>query len=302
MLSVSLPNNSVFQRLGESQIRQLAGLVNLLIVLWLAWLLAQLSWQLVPEPEKTVAQAPQRAVAPIQGKQPRIDERQIADWHMFGVAGKAATEVKKASPVDAPETRLNLTLMGVFSSEDEKSSRAIVADPKGKEKHYSVGDSVPGGASLSQIHADRIILERNGRFETLKLPKKVTTATGSRQVSHRNSSVVPANNTRQAETFTKYRDEIKRNPAAFLNYVRATPARQNGKFIGFRLQAGKQRGAMQELGLKPGDIVTAINGVEIDSPAKGMKAMQSLGEGDNVNVTLLRDGQETSLSLSLPGQ
>jgi len=40
--------------------------------------------------------------------------------------------------------------------------------------------------------------------------------------------------------------------------------------------------------------------VQIDSPSSGMKAMRALGEGDSVNVTLLRGGQETSLSLSLP--
>jgi type II secretory pathway component PulC len=46
--------------------------------------------------------------------------------------------------------------------------------------------------------------------------------------------------------------------------------------------------------------VTSINGVQIDSPAKGMKAMQTLAEGDSVSVTLLRDGQESSLSLNVP--
>jgi general secretion pathway protein C len=101
--------------------------------------------------------------------------------------------------------------------------------------------------------------------------------------------------------FTKYRNEVKQNPSSFMNYVRATPARSgDGRFIGFRLQAGRERGALKALGLQPGDIVTSINGVQIDSPAKGMKAMQALGEGDNVSVTLLRRGQETSLSLTVP--
>jgi general secretion pathway protein C len=85
-----------------------------------------------------------------------------------------------------------------------------------------------------------------------------------------------------------------------MNYVKATPERKDGKFIGFRLQAGKDPAAMKELGLMPGDVVMSINGVQIDSPAKGMKAMQALGEGDSVNVTLLRGGQETSMSLTLP--
>jgi hypothetical protein len=40
--------------------------------------------------------------------------------------------------------------------------------------------------------------------------------------------------------------------------------------------------------------------VDIDSPAKGMKAMQALGEGSSVNVTLLRKNEEVSMNLSLP--
>jgi len=76
--------------------------------------------------------------------------------------------------LDAPETRLKLTLRGVFASEDSSGGRAIVGDPQGKEENYAVGDPLPGGAKLSEIYPDRIILERNGRFETLRLPKERT--------------------------------------------------------------------------------------------------------------------------------
>ena len=170
-------------------------------------------------------------------------------------------------------------------------------DPKGKENHYAVGDPLPGGAKLSEIYPDRIILERNGRYETLRLPKEQMK---SRSAGRRTASRVGNSSANKAAAFTKYRSEVKQNPSAFMNYVRATPARKDGKFIGFRLQPGKKRSALKELGLKPGDIVTASNGVQIDSPAKGMKAMQALGEGETVNVTLLRSGQETSMQLNLP--
>jgi len=192
-----------------------------------------------------------------------------------------------------------LTLKGVFASDEEGVGRAIIGDPKGKEETYSVGDPLPGGARLSEIYVDRIILERNGRFETLKLPKERSAST-PQSVSHRTATRVGGNNSERATAFNKYRNEIKQNPSSFLNYVRATPARQDGKFIGFRLQAGEKRGALKDLGLSPGDIVTSINGVQIDAPAKGMKAMQALGEGDSVSVTLLRGGQELSLNLTLP--
>ncbi|MGD2074131.1 MAG: type II secretion system protein GspC [Gammaproteobacteria bacterium] len=270
-----------------------------MLIIWLAWQLARLSWLLVPGAGEVEPPTGRPAPVQVPTRQARFDERQLASWHLFGES-KQEQPVKKAKPVDAPETRLKLTLSGVFASDEPGKARAIVGDPRGQEDSYAVGDPLPGGATLSEIYPDRIILERSGRFETLRLPKEESVA-GPRSVSHRDalrrSSSADSN---RAAAFNRYRNEIRRNPATFLNYVRATPHKQGGRFVGFALQEGPQSGAFQELGLSPGDVVTAINGVEINSPADGMRAMRALGEGDSVNVTLLRGGQETTLSFTLP--
>ena len=299
MVSLALSQSALQSWMRPERIRQLAAPVNVLLVVWLAWLLADLSWLLIPssgtESALITVQVP--VSTPAAGSRPRIDERQIASWHLFGEAGKTAAAPARKSTLNAPETRLKLTLRGVFASDEDAQARAIIGDPRGKEDSYALGDPLPGGATLSEIHPDRIILERNGRFETLRLPRQKT---GGVAAARRGTRSAASGSAGKAAAFSRYRAEIKQNPASFLNYVRATPARQNGKFIGFRLQAGKQRGALKELGLMPGDIVTQINGVQIDSPAKGMKAMQALGEGDSVNITLLRGGKEKSMSLTLP--
>jgi len=295
MVSLAFPQSALQNWLRPERSGQLARVANILLVVWLAWLLAGLSWLLFPEPEN-VPQPPPRVSTPaVQRSQPQINEQQIAAWHIFGEAGAEKAVVQPAA-VDAPDTSLKLTLRGVFASDDPGDARAIIGDPRGQEEHYSVGDPLPGNAKLTEIHADRIILERNGRYETLRLPRDRTPAgsTGIGAAPQTGGAVS------KAAAFARYRNEVRQNPSTFLNYVRATPARQDGKFIGFRLQAGRERGALKELGLKPGDIVTSINGVQIDSPARGMQAMQSLGEGDRVNVTLLRGGQQTSLNLVLP--
>ncbi len=298
MVSLALPQNAFQNLLRVGQTPIFIKLINGLLVVWLAWQMAGLSWSILPSSPREESAVVEPDPQPVQRKQALVNEKQLADWHLFGEVGQQAV-TKKATPLSAPETQLRLTLKGVFASDEEGVGRAIIGDPKGKEESYSVGDPLPGGARLSEIYVDRIILERNGRFETLKLPKERSAST-PQSVSHRTATRVGGNNRERATAFNKYRSEIKRNPSSFLNYVRATPARQGGKFIGFRLQAGEKRGALKDLGLSPGDIVTSINGVQIDAPAKGMKAMQALGEGDSVSVTLLRGGQELSLNLTLP--
>ncbi len=298
MVSLAISRNALRHWLRPGRLEQLPRIINVLLIILLAWQLAGLSWLLVPEPQSGAPVAV-KAIAPSAPRQDSIDERQIAGWHLFGVV-EDDKPVEKSRPVDAPETRLRLTLHGVFASDDEHNARAIVGDPRGKEESYAVGDPLPGGATLSEIYPDRIILERGGRFETLRLPREAGSANisnGSRASRAVTGTAAIAN---RAAAFTRYRNEIRRNPASFLNYVRATPARQGGKFIGFTLQPGRESGALAELGLQAGDIVTAINGVNIDSPAMGMKAMQALGEGDSINVTLLRSGQPVSMSLTLP--
>jgi general secretion pathway protein C len=299
MVSLAIPQNALQYLLRADRAVQIARVINAILIIWVAWQLARLSWLLIPGVEQgaqTVSAPPPEVV---QARQARFDERQLASWHLFGEVRKEQP-VKKATPVDAPETRLKLTLSGLLASDDPEQARAIVGDPRGKEQSYAVGDPLPGGATLSEIYPDRIILERGGRFETLRLPKEESVA-GPRTVSHRDASRLNSSaGSNRAAAFNRYRKEIKQNPASFLNYVRATPHREGGRFVGFALQEGPQPGAFAELGLSPGDVVTGINGVQIESPADGMRAMQTLGEGERIDVTLLRDGQEIALSLDLP--
>jgi general secretion pathway protein C len=98
---------------------------------------------------------------------------QVPEWHLFGRPPAPGVEAEKPrEAVDAPKTRLQLTLRGVAAIERPGEARAIIADPSGTEKRYGVGDAVPGGAQVAEIRADRVMLLRNARFETLPLAKQ----------------------------------------------------------------------------------------------------------------------------------
>ncbi|HTR00880.1 MAG TPA: type II secretion system protein N [Candidatus Acidoferrum sp.] len=94
----------------------------------------------------------------------------IAGKHLFG----APVVAPPNAAATLPETMLQLTLRGVAVSSNEKNSSAMIAGPNGKVVNYMAGKELPGGAVLSRVYKDRVVLEREGSYETLLFaqPKK----------------------------------------------------------------------------------------------------------------------------------
>ncbi len=95
----------------------------------------------------------------------------IASWHLFGQS-TTAISVSQPSSISAPETRLSLKLYGVIASGGQYDAGAIIEDGKGTQKYFSIGDNIQSGVKLKEIYPDRVIIDRSGRLETLRLPKK----------------------------------------------------------------------------------------------------------------------------------
>jgi general secretion pathway protein C len=90
-----------------------------------------------------------------------------------------------------------------------------------------------------------------------------------------------------------------RNPERLLDVVRAMPAKEHGRFVGYRVfPAGNPR-LFQQMGLKPGDIVTAVNGISLDNPADSMRILGKLKTSDQVSVTFTRNGQQQTQVLQM---
>jgi general secretion pathway protein C len=73
----------------------------------------------------------------------------------------------------------------------------------------------------------------------------------------------------------------------------------DGKLKGYRIYPGPNREQFGALGLRPGDLVTEINGVTLNNPAQGMEVFRTLGDTSQITVTVERDGQPTVLSLNM---
>jgi general secretion pathway protein C len=301
MFAQALQQADVIRILQSKNTRRVIWLLNILLVIWVASLIASLTWDLLApsgSPEPTAA-----VTAPVQ-VQPNKDRQlisQLPGWHLMGVAAKGSAPVKTNAPIDAPETSLKLVLRGVFSSDDKGNGHAIIADPKGKEEQYSVGDTLPGNAELSEVHAEKVILKRSGRYETLRLPTdKKSGSTVSRQPTSKRR-VPQRSSSSPAERLRTVRQNLKKRPRDLYNLVRATPKKgESGKTIGFELGPGRDPELFAQVGLQKGDVAIQINDIKLDNPANSARALKSAQSGDTVSVTVLRNGREQVLSLSVP--
>jgi general secretion pathway protein C len=72
-----------------------------------------------------------------------------------------------------------------------------------------------------------------------------------------------------------------------------------GKQRGYRVYPGRNRQAFVQLGLRPGDLVTSINGTPLDDPARGQEIFSTLGASSEARVTVMRNGRQQDLTLNL---
>ena len=81
--------------------------------------------------------------------------------------------------------------------------------------------------------------------------------------------------------------------------IRPTQFRgSDGELAGFRVYPGRNRQKFAALGLRPGDLIKDINGQPLNDPTQAMQVFQSLGDTDEVTVTIERNGQDQSLVLN----
>lgn len=273
--------------------------MSLLLVIMIGYYLARIVWLLVPTDE-TAAWTPPPAPVRTQSMSAdtqNVSQQDIVNAHLFGKADPTETPADATAldenTEDAPDTRLNLKLRATVSAADQEFAHAIVADSSGEEKVYFIRDSIPGGATLHRVDTDKIILNRGGVFEALRLPKEFdsnTQAASPRNPARRTT-------TRQSTAQSAVQNLIANNPSTLTDIVRPQPFMPNGQMKGYRVFPGRQRSEFLKLGLRPGDLVTEINGVPLTNPAQGMEIFKSLAESSQVSLKIQRNGKNMDIAL-----
>ncbi len=268
--------------------------VALALVVGIAWQLARIVWLLIPGSSvgDEIIAPPSQLRTPAAQSSGQVDVQSIATAHIFGEAN--AEFVVEAPPQqtyeDLDETRLSLSLKGTMASTDPAAAIAIIADNRNEEKVYFIRDTVTAGVTLHAVYTDRVVLNRGGTLEVLKLPKEFPKGKGQ---TRRNTTTV----SRTAANPRSIQNVVTQNVTKLADVIRPTPYYVSGQMQGYRVYPGRDRKRFAALGLRPGDLIKDIDGAALTNPQQATQIFQSLGDSEQVSGTVERNGQPQVLVL-----
>ncbi len=222
-----------------------------------------------------------------------------------------AQAVKQAKPVEvtenAPETKLNLKLRGIYAADNIKKANAIIEDGRGKQAVYFIDEklSVSGRVFLRQVQVDKVILETNGKREALTLITEEMPIVTSKKSNTTNKSKgkKSVNDKRGDQRISKrlneYRDKFAQDPTSVADAISGRPHIVNGELQGFSISPGKDRKLFEDLGLRRNDVITSINGVALNNMQDAMSLMQDVKSLSEVSVEIQRGQEQLNLLLNL---
>ena len=268
-----------------------------------AWLAAGLVWSIAvpgytyaPGSTDRAEREPPSRPAPSPGADApaRSGFARSAAFSPFGSHRETAPQAIE----NAPDTRLSLELLGILATGQGNGS-AIISAGRANVELYHVGDIIGNQmATLHQVLADRVILEREGRLETLRLPRgdELRVDSGRSGTDQRSSQTAgsPAPITANIS-----RSRWLEDPQRAMNSLRAQPVMRDGALLGIRVTPTRNQREFERAGLQEGDIITSIQGQQVRDIEDPEQILAGLGNTDRVNITIERDGQTLPLTIEL---
>lgn len=237
-----------------------------------------------------------------------------------GQEGRGLVEETEILTGEAVKTSLNLTVLGVLVVGDGRDKRSSTTISGGKDRGaggiipgvYAVGDenekSFTQNTKLTRVQPDRIEFINSGRLEyaevasefgeTIFGPPKAETVAAKEPETKPKESLVKKETPGKFTVDQREIDEALQNLDRLYTDIRAVPNFSGGKVSGMKILSIKGDSLFAKLGLRRGDILQRINGVELDVK-KGFEIFNQLKEQKNLTLDLIRQGQQTTMEYEI---
>lgn len=185
-------------------------------------------------------------------------------------------------PREATPRALPFELFGTFAKTDPTSGQALLGATAQAAGLYHTSVEILPGTWLREVYLDRVVLDVNGVREVLTM----SGATGGGAGSPRSAL--------DAAAAVTGLPAVGQSDVIRMGAVPETDAVQ-----GVRVFPGRNRGAFASMGLHPGELLTAVNGVPVNA-ASPPDLVGTLRDSGTATVTVFRAGRLQQITLRAP--
>lgn len=235
-----------------------------------------------------------------------MDYAPILEQNPFGKPLQLIPLAAEEVNVGAPVTLSDLKLLGTVTGPEEYSY-AVFEDASsslpGGQDVFALGDMVFNYGILTKISAASVEIARDSVIYTLSIPaddlagSRGAEETG-RDYSRENTFVRQVGEQEYVLDSRQVQQSLE-SPEHILTDARLLPNFVDGRQEGFRISEVIPDGLYHNLGLRNGDILLKVNGLEISNPEVAMQAMTALRGMNRVNLDIIRDGRNMSMNYQI---
>ncbi|MDH5737143.1 MAG: PDZ domain-containing protein [Gammaproteobacteria bacterium] len=299
MLDMMIRNNALLARATTAA-----------IIVWISWLLASgVLFYLEFGSTGTLAEAGARNSThlPTQPK-PHVE------LSLLNLFGQTLTESASTPVIDAPATRLNLELLGIFKAEEKTQSAAIIARKGAEGEIFHPGDTLPGNAELFDVLNDHVLIKRAGNMEKLLFDdnayRSIPLATpddteadtpassflnpsmGAPSAGRMDSGIDTGNTDAiDSSTGESLLDDLKErlalNPDAVLSEFGVNAVAEDAA-SGYEIQSDAAGTLLQRSGLKEGDIILSVNGQPVGQVSSDLALLEQARKARRLRIEVQR--------------
>jgi len=200
---------------------------------------------------------------------------------------KGAKKAKeKFAKEEVVESIGEYTLKGTVVCSKCGHSIAILKNKEGKSIVVAEGEEI-NGYRLKKVLPQQVIFKKGKKEFILKLEEK-----GEKRVKR------PVARSFQTERFTVEKKEVVKEISSgeFLKYINIVPTKNPE---GLKVNYVNPKSFIYKLGIRPGDVILAINDIRIKTPEDSFSAFERLKSADTITITVLRRGKEVKLHYEL---
>jgi hypothetical protein len=179
---------------------------------------------------------------------------------------------------------LPLYLLAVTPGRNSLEGSASIGTSIDNPQLYAAGAILANGARLTEIHDNYVVLARGERVARLYLYDR-------RKVASRVSDdLLTVGGAAEVAKLKPVSREV------LTDYLRPSPVYDGETLLGYQVYPGAKSAVFGQLGLQPGDVITAVDDMPLNEPAQALEMLRQLTDGAVLKLSIVRKQDRLQIS------